>query len=88
MRDGVEVFKITHDPVDGNEQKQDLGKSAKAGQMAVMQSAASRVLTNMSVSFPSFLLSLSSPSSSSPFFSSATRADGKIVLYLSSPQWL
>ncbi|OWZ71571.1 hypothetical protein AYX14_03059 [Cryptococcus neoformans] len=49
MRDGVEVFKVTHDPVEGYEQKQDLGKSAKAGQMAVMQSAASRVLTNIPI---------------------------------------
>ncbi|WVQ79881.1 hypothetical protein IAT38_001981 [Cryptococcus sp. DSM 104549] len=47
MRDGVEVFKVKHDPVDGSEEKTVLGKSAKAGQMAVMQSAASRVFTNV-----------------------------------------
>ncbi|WWC59662.1 uncharacterized protein I303_102224 [Kwoniella dejecticola CBS 10117] len=47
MRDGVEVFKLTKDPVDGTEQKEILGKSPKAGQMAVMQSAASRVFTNV-----------------------------------------
>ncbi|KAL7419354.1 Sideroflexin FSF1 [Cryptotrichosporon argae] len=47
MRDGVEVFKVTKDPVDGSEDKHVLGKSAKAGQMAVMQSAASRVFTNV-----------------------------------------
>ncbi|WWD21665.1 hypothetical protein CI109_106151 [Kwoniella shandongensis] len=47
MRDGVEVFKFTQDPVDGHEEKQVLGKSPKAGQMAVMQSAASRVFTNV-----------------------------------------
>lgn len=46
MRDGVDVFKVTLDK-DGNEEKEMLGKSPKAGQMAVMQSAASRVLTNM-----------------------------------------
>lgn len=45
MRDGVDVFisKI----VDGNEEKEVIGKSPKAGQMAVAQSAASRVFTNM-----------------------------------------
>lgn len=47
MRDGIEVFKLTKDPVDGHEDKKSLGTSAKAGQMAVMQSAASRVMTNM-----------------------------------------
>ncbi|WVN89291.1 uncharacterized protein L203_104512 [Cryptococcus depauperatus CBS 7841] len=47
MRDGVEVFKVSHNPVDGSDEKQILGKSPKAGQMAVMQSAASRVLTNI-----------------------------------------
>ena len=47
MRDGVDVFKLTRDPVDGKEDKVDLGKSSKAGQMAVMQSAASRVMTNV-----------------------------------------
>ncbi|WVQ98244.1 hypothetical protein IAU59_005367 [Kwoniella sp. CBS 9459] len=47
MRDGVEVYKLTHDPVDGHEEKEILGKSPKAGQMAVMQSAASRVFTNV-----------------------------------------
>ncbi|WWD07459.1 hypothetical protein V865_005559 [Kwoniella europaea PYCC6329] len=47
MRDGVEVFKLTKDPVDGSEKKEVLGKSPKAGQMAVMQSAASRVFTNV-----------------------------------------
>ena len=46
MRDGVEVYKLTLDPGDGHEEKHILGKSSKAGQMAVMQSAASRVLTN------------------------------------------
>jgi hypothetical protein len=46
MRDGVEVFKLKRDQ-DGNEEKEVLGKSAKAGQMAVAQSAASRVFTNM-----------------------------------------
>ncbi|ORX34068.1 mitochondrion protein [Kockovaella imperatae] len=47
MRDGVSVFKLHKDPESGLEQKDDLGKSPKAGQMAVMQSAASRVMTNM-----------------------------------------
>ncbi|WVW78238.1 hypothetical protein I302_100191 [Kwoniella bestiolae CBS 10118] len=47
MRDGVEVFKLKKDPVDGSESKEILGKSPKAGQMAVMQSAASRVFTNV-----------------------------------------
>jgi len=46
MRDGVDVFQLRKD-ADGNEEKLPLGKSEKAGQMAVMQSAASRVLTNM-----------------------------------------
>jgi hypothetical protein len=47
MRDGVEVFKLQKK--DESEEKQVLGKSPKAGQMAVMQSAASRVFTNMCV---------------------------------------
>lgn len=47
MRDGVEVFKLHKK--DESEGKQVLGKSPKAGQMAVMQSAASRVFTNMYV---------------------------------------
>jgi hypothetical protein len=47
MRDGVEVFKLQKK--DESEEKQVLGKSPKAGQMAVMQSAASRVFTNMYV---------------------------------------
>lgn len=47
MRDGVEVYKLTHDPTDDHEEKTVLGKSPKAGQMAVAQSAASRVFTNM-----------------------------------------
>lgn len=46
MRDGVEVFKLTRKQ-DDSEEKEVLGKSPKAGQMAVMQSAASRVFTNM-----------------------------------------
>ena len=50
MRDGVEVYKLTIDPADGHEEKHILGKSSKAGQTAVMQSAASRVFTNVSVS--------------------------------------
>lgn len=49
MRDGVEVFKLTHNPEDDSEIKSVMGKSPKAGQMAVMQSAASRVFTNMYV---------------------------------------
>ena len=47
MRDGVSVFKLFQNPESGAEEKEDLGKSPKAGQMAVMQSAASRVMTNM-----------------------------------------
>lgn len=50
MRDGVEVFKLTRNPEDDTESRAVLGKSPKAGQMAVMQSAASRVFTNMFVS--------------------------------------
>ncbi len=50
MRDGVEVYKLTTDPADDHEERHVLGKSSKAGQMAVMQSAASRVFTNVSVS--------------------------------------
>jgi len=50
MRDGVEVFKLTRNPEDESETKSVLGKSPKAGQMAVGQSAASRVFTNMYVS--------------------------------------
>jgi hypothetical protein len=50
MRDGVEVFKLTRNPEDDSETKSVLGKSPKAGQMAVGQSAASRVFTNMCVS--------------------------------------
>ncbi|BEI87322.1 uncharacterized protein CcaverHIS019_0100400 [Cutaneotrichosporon cavernicola] len=45
MRDGVDVYQL--EKKDDEEEKKDLGLSAKAGQMAVMQSAASRVLTNM-----------------------------------------
>jgi hypothetical protein len=48
MRDGIDVFRLKHD-TDGKEIKEDVGKSGKAGQMAVMQSAASRVFTNVSV---------------------------------------
>lgn len=48
MRDGIEVYKLRK-IADGQEEKDVLGKSAKAGQMAVMQSAASRVATNVSV---------------------------------------
>jgi len=51
MRDGVEVFKLQKK--DESEEKQVLGKSPKAGQMAVMQSAASRVFTNMYAFLPS-----------------------------------
>ena len=47
MRDGVEVYNLSRNPDSGHEDKHDLGKSPKAGQMAVMQSAASRVMTNM-----------------------------------------
>ncbi|WVR04765.1 hypothetical protein IAU60_001777 [Kwoniella sp. DSM 27419] len=47
MRDGVEVFKLSRNPEDGSESKHVLGTSPKAGQMAVMQSAASRVFTNV-----------------------------------------
>lgn len=49
MRDGIEVFKLSRQAESGEEEKQTLGKSPKAGQMAVMQSAASRVFTNMQV---------------------------------------
>lgn len=45
MRDGVDVFVTKF--VDGHEEKEIIGKSPKAGQMAVAQSAASRVFTNM-----------------------------------------
>lgn len=47
MRDGVEVYKLARDPTTQEERKESLGTSAKAGQMAVMQSAASRVFTNV-----------------------------------------
>ena len=47
MRDGVEVYKLSRNPESGEVEKHSLGKSAKAGQMAVMQSAASRVFTNV-----------------------------------------
>ena len=47
MRDGVEVYKLAHTPETGEERKEVLGTSSKAGQMAVMQSAASRVFTNV-----------------------------------------
>ena len=47
MRDGVQVYKLTKDSIDEHEEKHILGKSSKAGQMAVMQSAASRVMTNV-----------------------------------------
>lgn len=46
MRDGVDVFQTRKD-AQGHEEKIPLGKSEKAGQMAVMQSAASRVFTNV-----------------------------------------
>ncbi|KAL1407353.1 Sideroflexin FSF1 [Vanrija albida] len=46
MRDGIDVFQVTKD-AEGDEDKVLLGKSPKAGQLAVGQSAASRVLTNM-----------------------------------------
>ena len=46
MRDGIEVFHLKRD-AEGNEEKEVLGKSAKAGQLAVGQSAASRILTNI-----------------------------------------
>ncbi|KAK4684940.1 hypothetical protein P7C73_g5221, partial [Tremellales sp. Uapishka_1] len=46
MRDGVSVFRLQKSP-DGEEVKIDLGKSSKAGQMAVAQSAASRVFANV-----------------------------------------
>lgn len=49
MRDGIEVFKLSRQAESGEEEKHTLGKSPKAGQMAVMQSAASRVFTNMQV---------------------------------------
>ncbi|KAK1921732.1 putative mitochondrion protein [Papiliotrema laurentii] len=59
MRDGIEVFKLTRNPDDGTESKETLGKSAKAGQMAVMQSAASRVMTNMpTLVIPPLLMTL------------------------------
>lgn len=48
MRDGIEVYRLKK-VADGQEEKEVLGKSAKAGQMAVMQSAASRVATNVYV---------------------------------------
>jgi hypothetical protein len=51
MRDGVEVYKLTQNPETGEERKEVLGTSPKAGQMAVMQSAASRVFTNMYAHF-------------------------------------
>lgn len=54
MRDGVDVFQLKNVKKAGadgvemeEEEKIPLGKSGKAGQMAVAQSAASRVLTNM-----------------------------------------
>ncbi|KAI9636214.1 Tricarboxylate/iron carrier [Dioszegia hungarica] len=47
MRDGVEVYKLRRNTESGQEEKAVLGKSAKAGQMAVGQSAASRVFTNV-----------------------------------------
>lgn len=46
MRDGVDVFALDK-AADGSDVQRDLGKSPRAGQMAVMQSAASRVLTNI-----------------------------------------
>lgn len=58
MRDGVEVYKLQKK--DESEEKQVLGKSPKAGQMAVMQSAASRVFTNMYVIIPPILFILPS----------------------------
>jgi hypothetical protein len=50
MRDGIQVYRLRQR--DGVEEQEDLGKSAKAGQMAVMQSAASRVFTNVQVPSP------------------------------------
>lgn len=47
MRDGIEVYKLSHNAESGHEEKEILGKSAKAGQMAVGQSAASRVFANV-----------------------------------------
>jgi hypothetical protein len=47
MRDGIEVYKLHRNPESQEEEKEILGKSAKAGQMAVGQSAASRVFTNV-----------------------------------------
>jgi hypothetical protein len=49
MRDGVEVYKLSRNAESGEEEREVLGKSAKAGQMAVAQSAASRVFTNVYV---------------------------------------
>lgn len=49
MRDGIEVYKLSRNAESGEEEKEILGKSAKAGQMAVGQSAASRVFTNVYV---------------------------------------
>jgi len=46
MREGVEVFRVKHD-AEGAEETEVLGKSSKAGKLAVGQSAASRVLTNI-----------------------------------------
>lgn len=46
MRDGIEVFRLKKD-AEGNEEKEILGKSSKAGQLAVGQSAASRIFTNI-----------------------------------------
>jgi hypothetical protein len=46
MQDGIQVFRLKHD-ADGNEETEVLGKSSKAGKLAVGQSAASRVLTNI-----------------------------------------
>lgn len=51
MRDGVEVYRLAHDAKTGEERKEVLGTSPKAGQMAVMQSAASRVFTNMCATY-------------------------------------
>ncbi|ORY24019.1 putative mitochondrion protein [Naematelia encephala] len=59
IRDGIEIYKLTQDPIDGHEEKHVLGTSAKAGQLAVGQSAASRVFTNMpSLVIPPMLMTI------------------------------
>jgi hypothetical protein len=47
MKDGIEVYKLSKNEKTGVEDKEVLGKSSKAGQLAVGQSAASRVFTNV-----------------------------------------